>query len=832
MDNDEDINLIDLFNDAFKLTYQAGQTIKIIKNTKNNFKKILKKKSFRNLPSEPVTVADFISHSIITNGLKNKFQNLQIISEEKDQINHKDFQLIQQEFNIEDKFPKIPFIQYDQNLMNVPLSSVAVWVDPLDATKEFTEDLLQYVMVMLCITIEQKPTIGILYAPFTDKLIWAWVGVDNSPIKRDENILLEAHKPSIDEIILSRSHAGHAHEILKNIYRDKQYKIIPAAGSGYKTVQVLEEYADYYLHITPIKKWDVCAPDAILRANHGSFVVGDRHLNANGPFGKHHSIGDEPSPYTCNRRTGIHSSSTSLNIMNINVSATVYSSNDQITITWTPTLVPCVDDFVGIYFVDIDPLDACGYFDYEFVKKDENSTSWQMTNLRRQLEFRYYSRDHNCSGNYSLIAKSSIVEPSNYNEATHIHLAYGDRIDQIYVSYLTNSSEYIPQCQYGLSPLSLNLCQNGTTTTYTASDMCEGKANIWGPQTFIHPGYMHTILLENLHPSTTYFYRVGTDQHGWSQIYSFRNRPENKDESVYLIAYGDLGLSPVQLGAKSTINRVTSRIISTNVTCLLHIGDISYARGIGALWDAFMTQIQAIAARVPYMVGIGNHEYDHLTGGDKDPSGASGPGGFRPKWGNYGYDSGGECAVPMVRRFHSPLNGNSLFWYSFDVGPIHIIYYSTEHDFRRQSDQYQWIEKDLRSVNRSRTPWLIVGSHRHMYTSESENPIDLIKIMLQLYLEPLFYKYHVDINLYAHRHSYERSCRMFQHKCVDDGIVQVLIGMAGQDLDTGSYSGAEWSLFHDQLFGYTTIFANKTYLHFTYYHDNDDYIADQFQLYK
>ncbi|CAF3382566.1 unnamed protein product [Rotaria sp. Silwood1] len=146
-------------------------------------------------------------------------------------------------------------------------------------------------MVMLCITIEKKPTIGILYAPFTNKLIWAWVGVDHSPIKRDENSLLEVHKPGIDEIILSRSHAGHAHEILKNIYRDKQYKIIPAAGSGllfsfifhrlsiyfkylgYKTVQVLEEYADYYLHITPIKKWDVCAPDAILRANHGSITT-------------------------------------------------------------------------------------------------------------------------------------------------------------------------------------------------------------------------------------------------------------------------------------------------------------------------------------------------------------------------------------------------------------------------------------------------------------------------------------------------------------------------------------------------------------------------------
>ncbi|CAF4698431.1 unnamed protein product, partial [Rotaria magnacalcarata] len=80
----------------------------------------------------------------------------------------------------------------------------------------------------------------------------------------------------------------------------------------------------------------------------------------------------------------------------------------------------------------------------------------------------------------------------------------GDRIDQMFVSYLTNSSQYIPQCQYGLTSSSLNFRQSGTTTTYTASDMCEGKANTWGPQAFIDTGYMHTILLEDLRSSTTY----------------------------------------------------------------------------------------------------------------------------------------------------------------------------------------------------------------------------------------------------------------------------------------------------------------------------------------
>jgi hypothetical protein len=39
--------------------------------------------------------------------------------------------------------------------------------------------------------------------------------------------------------------------------------------------------------------------------------------------------------------------------MNINISAMVYSSNELITITWTPISDLCVDDFVGIYFVEI-----------------------------------------------------------------------------------------------------------------------------------------------------------------------------------------------------------------------------------------------------------------------------------------------------------------------------------------------------------------------------------------------------------------------------------------------------------------------------------------------
>ena len=90
------------------------------------------------------------------------------------------------------------------------------------------------------------------------------------------------------------------------------------------------------------------------------FVTADQHLNANGPFGKRHTINSEPSPYACNRPNGLLSPSTTLTVSNLNISATVYSSNEEIKVTWTPLSTSCKDDFIGVYFTDI-PIEKGTY---------------------------------------------------------------------------------------------------------------------------------------------------------------------------------------------------------------------------------------------------------------------------------------------------------------------------------------------------------------------------------------------------------------------------------------------------------------------------------------
>ena len=56
--------------------------------------------------------------------------------------------------------------------------------------------------------------------------------------------------------------------------------------------------------------------------------------------------------------------------------------------------------------------------------------------------------------------------------------------------------------------------------------------------------------------------------------------------------------------------------------------------------------------------------------------------------------------------------------HSYDFGMVHMVMFSTEHDFRPGSPQYIWLENDLKNVDRTKTPFVIVSGHRPMYCSE------------------------------------------------------------------------------------------------------------------
>jgi hypothetical protein len=112
--------------------------------------------------------------------------------------------------------------------------------------------------------------------------------------------------------------------------------------------------------------------------------------------------------------------------------------------------------------------------------------------------------------------------------------------------------------------------------------------------------------------------------------------------------------------------------------------------------------------------------------------------------------------------------GLENFWYSWDHGMVHFISFNTETDYPNAADepggeglenagpfapngtQLAWLEKDLKSVDRTKTPWIIVSGHRPWYVSTTPCP------ECQSAFEPLLDKYGVDVVLHGHKHFYER----------------------------------------------------------------------------
>lgn len=119
---------------------------------------------------DPVTQADVSSHCKIAYGLWRIFPKLNLISEEdvqeKSCPDKADFDLDPSVLGA----VSLPDIHIDVN------DDLTVWIDPLDATKEYTEKLFHFVSVMICVAIKGEPVIGVVHFPFNKQTYWGWAG--------------------------------------------------------------------------------------------------------------------------------------------------------------------------------------------------------------------------------------------------------------------------------------------------------------------------------------------------------------------------------------------------------------------------------------------------------------------------------------------------------------------------------------------------------------------------------------------------------------------------------------------------------------------------------
>jgi len=388
-----------------------------------------------------------------------------------------------------------------------------------------------------------------------------------------------------------------------------------------------------------------------------------------------------------------------------------------------------------------------------------------------------------------------------------LHLAVTGNPTEMVVTWISRDKDEPSIVQYGLTSQNLDTNATGTIFTYTAG--IDG----WS-------GWIHRVTLVELKTATTYYYRVGMPD-SWSDVFTFVTAPNPSDSAfgkqvIALVA--DQGTYPASW---EVIDLMIASHAQEAFNLVLHAGDVCYA-GVSSeweleeIWDVWEDWVEPIAANVPYMFAVGNHE----------------------KYYNF---------AAYNNRFLMPgaqSGGNGNFWHSFDYGLIHFLCFSTEHNYAPGSEQYNWIVQDLIKANQNRhlRPWLIVSAHRPLYCTDTDEwnshcpgaPLPAI-------IEPLFLQYKVDLYVAGHQHVYERIHPNINGTVVSTGnfytnpkapayIVQATAGVFMDD--SWIDPQPSWSASRQSGTGFGKLTLNQTHMHYQFILEETSQQGDYFWIIK
>ncbi|RAS64066.1 calcineurin-like phosphoesterase family protein [Lentzea atacamensis] len=301
--------------------------------------------------------------------------------------------------------------------------------------------------------------------------------------------------------------------------------------------------------------------------------------------------------------------------------------------------------------------------------------------------------------------------------------------------------------------------------------------------------YLH-VRLNDLQPDTTYFYVVG--HRGYDpatskrrgEIASFRTAPTSGKPFTFT-AFGDQGYG-------YNARKLNSLVADNNPAFHLALGNLSYAIHGGtanvegghpdtdkydaARWNSLFVQNEPTAARVPWMITLGNREMEEWY----SPNG-------------YG---GVKARVTMPDNAWSASTGIYAWRYQ-NVGLISldgndICSRNTANLDYTKGKQLTWLEGQLKQFRKNPAIDFIVVYLHHATYSTSDGGAESVA---QQKWAPVFDKYQVDLVLNAHNRVYERTDPIKAGKGTKkvasrgtvnpakDGTTYITAGAGGQALD-------------------------------------------------
>ena len=269
-------------------------------------------------------------------------------------------------------------------------------------------------------------------------------------------------------------------------------------------------------------------------------------------------------------------------------------------------------------------------------------------------------------------------------------------------------------------------------------------------------GALYSAVMSPLAFETVYAYTVGTLSYV-SDVRTF-SLPPRGGAPARLAFAADMG-TIVPLGWS-----VSDRLVEDHLSgaggrydAVVLGGDLSYSTvspgscsttnpgcdSLEFVWDFFGIQIEPYSSTASLISCVGNHE--------RVPGNITRSDGTIVKSDFAAY----EARFPMPSD--TPTGGESSFWYSTNVGVVHLIFLSSEHPVEPGSPQMLWAASDLDAINITATPWVVAVIHRPIYSAALLEWADHSPgSPLSVAWEPLFLG-RVDVVLSGHIHSFDRT---------------------------------------------------------------------------
>jgi hypothetical protein len=173
-------------------------------------------------------------------------------------------------------------------------------------------------------------------------------------------------------------------------------------------------------------------------------------------------------------------------------------------------------------------------------------------------------------------------------------------------------------------------------------------------------------------------------------------------------------------GCTKDTKKTSQNIQDKNPELVIAPGDLSY-EGSAECWIGIISPFKS-----KLMISMGDHEYQDTEGGESG----------------------------IMNTYLNPLELPKTY-YSFDFNNVHFVAIDPYVDYSHNSDQYQFIESELKTASTNpNIDWIFVMEHKPVYTSLTEHPADS---KIRDVFHPLFQKYGVDIVFSGDNHNYQRT---------------------------------------------------------------------------